>query len=191
MTTPKTIALGIALATLLQAAQGTSLYDPKTFQPQTSDLRPRRIGSLVTVLVYESASASSTANTSASRDAGIGLSVQTPSHDHQAGIDASNRMDGRGKTERQGKVLAQLTAVVTGVTAEGDLRIVGEQVLDINNERQQIRIEGTVRAQDVSDLNVVLSTRIANARISYSGQGDLADRQRPSWWQRFASLFGI
>jgi flagellar L-ring protein precursor FlgH len=36
-----------------------------------------------------------------------------------------------------------------------------------------------------------MSTRIANARISYAGQGDMADRQRPAWWQRFLSLFGV
>jgi flagellar L-ring protein precursor FlgH len=43
----------------------------------------------------------------------------------------------------------------------------------------------------VSDANVVLSTRIANAKISYAGQGDLADVQRPGWWQRFLTMFGL
>jgi flagellar L-ring protein precursor FlgH len=173
------------------ATAGDSLYRPDTYQPLTSDLRARRVGDLITVMVYESASASSTAKTTAARDANVDLDVQGTGKRWGAGVSASNQTDGRGRTEREGKVLAQITVSIRAIGERGDLTIAGEQVVDINNERQQISIEGQVRAQDVSDTNIVLSTRIANARIRYSGQGDLADKQRPAWWQRFLTLFGV
>lgn len=173
------------------ASATDSLYRPDTFQSLTSDLRARRVGDLITVMVYESASASSTANTSAGRDAGVGLDVQGTGKSWAAGINANNQMDGRGRTQREGKVLAQITVVIRAIGERGDLTISGEQLVDINNESQQISIEGQVRPQDVSDTNIVLSTRVANARIRYSGQGDLADKQRPAWWQRFLTLFGV
>jgi flagellar L-ring protein precursor FlgH len=173
------------------ATAGDSLYRPDTYQALTSDLRARRVGDLITVMVYESASASSTAKTTAARDANVDLDVQGNGKRWGAGIGASNQTDGRGRTEREGKVLAQITVSIRTIGERGELTIAGEQVVDINNERQQISIEGQVRAQDVSDTNVVLSTRIANARIRYSGQGDLADKQRPAWWQRFLTLFGV
>lgn len=185
----------LLLASAHSATAGDSLYRPNTYQALTSDLRPRRVGDLITVMVYESASASSTANTTAARDANVGLDV----HGNAPGsgkrwsgsINATNQTEGRGRTEREGKVLAQITVSIRAIGERGDLTIAGEQVVDINNERQHISIEGQVRAQDVSDTNVVLSTRIANARIRYSGQGDLSDKQRPAWWQRFLTLFGV
>jgi flagellar L-ring protein precursor FlgH len=84
-----------------------------------------------------------------------------------------------------------LTVTVKGVAENGDLLIAGEQLLEINNERQQIKVEGRVRPHDISDVNTVLSTRIADAKISYVGDGDLADRQRPSWWHRLLTWFGL
>lgn len=181
----------LALACASSAGAADSLYKPGAYQSLTSDLRARRVGDLITIMVYENASASSTANTSAGREAGVGLDVQLPGRGWAAGINASNQTDGRGRTQREGKVLAQLTVRIREIAENGDLFIAGEQLLDINNERQQISVEGQVRPQDVSDTNVVMSTRIANARIRYSGEGDLADKQRPAWWQRFLTLFGI
>ncbi|SFV16664.1 flagellar L-ring protein precursor FlgH [Pseudoduganella namucuonensis] len=172
-------------------AQATSLYQPATYQPYTSDLRPRRVGDLITVMVYESSSASSSANTSAGRDAAVGVEVHAAGRAHGAGAAANNQLDGRGRTERAGRVLAQITVAIREITESGDLIVAGEQLLEVNNEKQQIKVEGRVRAQDVSDANVVLSTRIANARISYAGEGDLSNIQRPAWWHRFLTLFGL
>lgn len=184
----------IAAAVLLGlagAADAGSLYKPGTFQPYTSDLRPRHVGDLITVMVYENASASTAANTSAGRDAGIGWETRLPGKSYSGALKTSNQMDGGGRTVREGRVLAQITVAIREITEHGDLVLAGEQVLDINDERQQIRLEGRVRARDVSDANVVLSTRIADARISYAGHGDLANAQRPAWWQRFLTLFGL
>lgn len=175
----------------VSAAQGTSLYQPSSYQAFTSDLRPRKVGDLITVMVYENASASTTANTSAGRDGAVALDLRGPGKHYGPAVKANNQMDGRGRTEREGRVLAQLTVAIREITPQGDLLIAGDQLLEVNNEKQQIHVEGRVRPQDVSDANVVLSTRIANARISYAGQGDLADLQRPGWWQRFLTLFGL
>jgi flagellar L-ring protein precursor FlgH len=181
----------LLLTAAMQVAGATSLYHPTTYQSYTSDLRPRRVGDLLTVMVYESASASTSADTTAGRDAGVGLEVQLPAKDHAAGIKTNNQMDGHGRTVREGRVLAQLTVAIRDITPQGILVVAGEQLLEVNNEKQQIKVEGQVRPQDVSDANVVLSTRIANARISYVGQGDLADVQKRAWWQRLLTMFGL
>lgn len=172
-------------------AAADNLYKPGTYQALTADVRARHPGDLITVMVYESASASSTADTSAGRDASVGFDIRGPGKSFAGGISTNNQTDGRGRTQREGKVLAQITVTVKEVSPNGDLLIAGEQMLEINNEKQQISVEGRIRPQDVAENNSVLSTRIANARIRYSGQGDLADRQRPAWWQRFVTLFGV
>jgi len=181
----------LLLLACAHSATAATLYKPGQFQSLTSDVRARKVGDLITVMVYENASASSTANTNVGRESGIGFDVQGTGKSWAAGINTTNQTDGRGRTQREGKVLAQITVTIRTIADNGDLHVAGDQVLEINNERQQIAVEGLIRPQDVSDTNVVLSTRIANARISYSGQGDLADKQRPAWWQRFLTLFGI
>ena len=181
----------LLLACLSLAAGATSLYTPATYQPLTSDLRMRKVGDLITVMVYESSSATSSANTSVGREADVGFDIRAPGKSYAGAVRANNSTDGRGQTVRAGRVLAQITVPIRSITAGGDLIIAGEQIVEINNEKQTIKLEGQVRPQDISDANIVLSTRVANAKIRYSGQGDLADKQRPAWWQRFLTLFGV
>lgn len=184
---------GLALLALaLQgAAMANSLYDPNGYQALTGDRKARRAGDLVTVLIFENASASTTADTSAGRDAGVSASASTTSRDWRAGIGTGNDFEGRGRTQRSGRVLGQLTVSVQEVLPNGDLVLAGIQELEINGEKQVMQLEGRVRAQDVSDANTVLSTRVADARISYAGDGVLAEHQKPGWWQRLLTLFGL
>ena len=103
----------------------------------------------------------------------------------------TNDFDGRGSTQRSGRVLGQLTVTVRGVQPNGDLLLEGVQELEINGEKQTIKLDGRVRSQDITDANTVLSTRVADARISLVGDGVLAERQKPSWWHRLVTWFGL
>jgi flagellar L-ring protein precursor FlgH len=179
---------GIAAAA---SAGADSLYKPGTFQPLTADLRARHVGDVLTIVVSENAAATSAADTSAGRAAAAAFDVAGPGKRLAGNIGTSNQLDGHGRTQREGRVLAQLTVTVRAVLPSGDLVVGGDQLVEINRESQRISVEGQVRAHDVSDQNTVLSSRLANARIRYAGQGDLSDRQRPAWWQHFLSLFGI
>ena len=167
-----------------------SLYQPATFQALTADHKAHKAGDLITVMIFENSSASSTANTSTGRDAKVGIDLVGTGKQAHLSAGANNQLDGRGRTQRQGQVLAQITVSVKQVLDNGDLIIGGEQLLEVNNEKQQIKLQGRVRAVDISDSNSVLSTRVADAKISYIGEGDLADRQKPSWWQRALTWFG-
>jgi flagellar L-ring protein precursor FlgH len=146
----------------------------------------------VTVVIHEAASASSTADTGANREAGVGLTLSGPQiGSRNLAIGSTNDFSGGGRTQRAGRLLAQLTVSVREVSANQDLWIAGEQQVEINGEKQIIRLEGRVRARDVNELNTVASSRIADARISFSGDGVVGDRQRPGWWQRLLHAFGL
>jgi flagellar L-ring protein precursor FlgH len=187
------VAVSVWLCAVLsvESVAAATLYQEAAYQSLTSDRKAHRMGDLLTVLVYENASASSTANTTATRDAQVGLGLAWNSNTRDGSVKSTNQLNGTGRTQREGRVLAQITVSVRSIADNGDLLIAGEQLLDVNNERQQIRVEGRVRPQDVSDVNTVLSTRIADARISYAGEGDIADRQRPSWWHKMLTWFGL
>jgi flagellar L-ring protein precursor FlgH len=95
------------------------------------------------------------------------------------------------RTQRAGRLLAQITVSVVALEPNGDLQIAGEQLLEVNNEKQMIRLEGHVRPQDIGENNAVVSNRIANASIHYVGDGVLAEGQRPGWITRVLTWMGL
>ena len=174
------------------AAHAQSLYDAATFRPLTADQKAFRVGDVVTVQVIENASAAANADTGSRRSNTLGGQViHAKSPAVRIGLETNGEFDGGGRTSRTGRLLAQLSVTVRELLPNGDLRLEGEQLLTINDEQQRINLEGRARPQDISDGNVVLSTRLSNARITYIGEGDLADRQRPAWWRKVLDWFGF
>lgn len=178
-------AAALVLASALAGAQG--LYREDSFRPLTADHRAYRVGDALTVLVVENASASASADTSTEKSAGIALSVTGPSTNKSASADLSERFNGEGRIQRSGRLLARLTVSVVSMESNGDLVIAGDQQIEVNAETQHIRLAGRVRPVDIGDDNTVLSSRIADARITYVGDGILGEKQRPGILSRILS----
>jgi flagellar L-ring protein precursor FlgH len=181
-----------ALSPVLVSAE--SLYRESTFQSMTADHRAYRVGDALTVLVVENSSAASSADTTTNKSAGLGVSVQgvngaTPNRTYA--LNLNENFAGSGKIQRSGKLLAQLTVTVKAIAPNGDLIVAGNQILEVNDEKQNIVLEGRVRPVDVSESNTVVSTRLADAKISYVGDGILGEKQHPGILTRILSWLGI
>lgn len=96
----------------------------------------------------------------------------------------TNDYDGKGNTERKSDVKATISARVIDKTMDGNLVIRGYQEVRVNNETQTLILSGIIRPSDISADNSVLSSRVADARIEYSGQGVIGDKQQPGWLAR-------
>lgn len=184
-------ALALLLALAGGAAHADDLYNEKTYRPLASDKRAHLPGDVLTVMIVENSSALTSADTQLQRSNTIGVQAGTKTRNESLAIAANNKFDGGGTVQRAGRLLAQMSVTIIGVAPNGDLVVAGEQTLEINADRQKIRVEGRVRPLDVSDQNTVFSYRLADARISYIGDGDLAARQRPGLWSRFFTWVGI
>lgn len=138
--------------------------------------------------MVENSSASATAGTTTDKntDAAVRLTSPHRRQGYSLGIDDS--FDGNGKVARTGRLLAQLSVVVIGVEANGDLKVKGDQVLEFNGEKQTINLEGRVRPIDIGEGNTVTSNRVANAHITYVGDGVLAENQNKGWLTKFITL---
>jgi flagellar L-ring protein precursor FlgH len=180
------VLLGISGVTLAQ-----SLYQADGFRGLTSDRRAFRPGDALTVLLVETTSASATADTATDRKAAVGVGARSNNSDRSLNIDLNDEFSARGRVQRTGRLVGQITVVVQEIDANGQLVIRGEQVLEVNNEKQEIRVEGRVRPVDVTDTNTVLSTRIAEARVIYLGRGVLGDRSQPGAITRFLNWMGL
>jgi len=189
----KTITSFVAAALLAgaQCAGARSLYNETSYVPLVSDHRARHVGDVLMVLVYETSSATTTADAALQRRSDFGVTASLDQRAHRAALGASNQFDGGGTVHRSGRLLAQLTVRVVGLEPNGDLLIAGEQNVEINSDSQRFNLEGRVRAVDIASNNTVLSNRIADARISYVGDGDLADRQRPGLWTKVMTWLGF
>lgn len=185
----------ISLALVALAAAGPlhaqSLYNEATFTPLVADHRARQPGDVLTVLVYETSSATTSADTAMQRRNEFSVGASWDRHNHRAALGTSNVFDGGGTVRRSGRLLAQLTVTVTGIAENGDLLVAGEQNVEINSDMQHFSLEGRVRPIDITNNNTVLSNRIADARINYLGDGELAERQRPGFWSKVMTWLGF
>ncbi len=190
----RSLRLLVSLLSLFAAgAAAEGLYREASFRSLTSDHRAYRPGDVLTVLVLENASASASANTTTEKRGGIGVSVVAiPSaRDRNVAIDLNEDFAGKGSINRSGRVLAQLSVTVIALAPNGDMIVAGKQLIEVNDERQSIALEGRVRPVDVGESNTVLSSRIADAKITYVGDGVLAEKQRPGILTRILSWLGI
>ena len=182
----------IAVMLLLPAlGAAESLYNEASYRPLTSDQRAYREGDVLTVLIVENSSASTTADTTTNKRGGVGISIGTTTRQEKGSVDINEDFSGKGRIQRSGRLLAQLSVTVVAVLENGDLQIQGSQLIEVNQEKQHIQLAGRVRPSDITEGNAVLSTRIADAKIVYVGDGLLGEKQRPGILTRFLSWLGI
>jgi flagellar L-ring protein precursor FlgH len=140
---------------------------------------------ILTVIIVESAKAGSESGTSTNKKNNISLQAQAGtgalSFLPAMGASAGNGVDYGGKagTTRSGNLVAKISARVVKVLDNGNLVIDGSKVVEINDEKEIIKISGIVRPQDIEANNTIYSYNIADAQITYSGKGVVHTGERP------------
>jgi flagellar L-ring protein precursor FlgH len=156
------------------------------------DRRAAKVGDIVTLVIVENSSASNSADLSSEKSYsanGSVSSVNTP-RTYGGQLRLGDESEGRGRLQRSGRLAAQLSVRVYEVLPNGDLLVRGGQEINLNGEKTRIAVEGLLRPTDIMSGNVALSTRLANARIEYDGDGYLSDRARPGLLARIVNWFG-
>lgn len=161
----------------------------------TDDFKARRKGDIITIVISETASASKEASTDTSRGSTINAGMPNFMGLENTGFLKNNLGDlsklinanvestyqGSGSTSRKENLNATITARVVEVIPNGNLMIEGRRNVKVNDEDQEIVLEGIVRPRDIAADNTVNSIYVADAKITYSGRGIISDRQRPGW----------
>lgn len=146
-----------------------------------TDQRGVTVGDLITVIIVEETQARSTAQTTTGKSGEVGIGPGRGLLDFipLMGVDGGDSMTASGTTTRGGSITAKLTAKVTEVFPNGNLAIEGRQKISVNGEEQEVLLTGVIRAADISADNTILSTYVADASITYKGQGALGAKQKP------------
>jgi len=183
---------------------GGSIYQASHDVRLFEDVKARRIGDTLTVVLRERTSASKSAKTSADKNQETtidnptffgalpefnlpGLIPLDSNRDNtlEQRLSAEREFEGEAESSQSNSLTGEITVTIADVLPNGNLVVRGEKWLTLNQGEEFIQISGIVRPQDVGTDNRILSTQIGDARITYSGQGMLADTNKMGWLARF------
>jgi len=151
-----------------------------------SDVKARRIGDVLSVIISENNSATNTSRTtttkqnkaSAKGDATTGaLGGLFPGVG--GSLDIKNQYSGQGGTLRNNQFTSRMSVKVVELMPNGNMVIEGTKTVEINSEIEVITLSGTVKPADVSSSNTIYSHQIANAKLTYKGKGSSQTGHRP------------
>ena len=174
-----------------------SLYSPNSSLVLFTDLKAKRVGDILTVTLRERTSSSKSSNIEVTKDNDVSISPaaasgtilgSTPSLGSlglTTGLIGEREFTGEAEADQSNQLSGEITVTVTNVMPNGNLIVRGEKWITLNRGDEYIRISGMVRQEDISPDNIVMSNKIADARITYSGTGDFADSQDMGWLTRF------
>lgn len=191
-------ALEIFRPTLAQSApmapaNGSIFQASYGYSALTEGNRAARVGDILTILLVEQTFASKQASADTKRDGSIGLVPPVTGPFSLLSADklkasGGSSFKGDGKAQQSNQLSGEVTVTVAEVYPNGVLRVTGEKQVTLNRGDEFVRITGLVRPADISIDNRVLSTRVADARITYSGKGEIARASRQGWLSRFFSI---
>ena len=165
-------------------------YDMRLFE----DLTAKRVGDILTVKLKESTQAKKKSDLDVEKDNSVSatapiLSGIDPSFifdkDISAKIASGYKFEGEGEANQSNELSGDITVTVVAVYPNGNLKIRGEKRVTLNDGNEYIRLSGIVRPIDIDESNVILSTKVADATIMYTGDGTLADASKMGWFARF------
>ncbi|WP_070344378.1 flagellar basal body L-ring protein FlgH [Pseudomonas aeruginosa] len=186
--------------TPLPAAQNNgAIYQAGFEQNLYDDRKAFRVGDIITITLNEKTQASKKANSDIQKDSktkvgltslfGSGMTTNNPigGGDLSLSAEYGGSRDAKGDSQagQSNSLTGSITVTVAEVLPNGILSVRGEKWMTLNTGNELVRIAGLVRADDIATDNTVSSTRVADARITYSGTGAFADASQPGWLDRF------
>ncbi|HCF0004639.1 TPA: flagellar basal body L-ring protein FlgH [Pseudomonas aeruginosa] len=186
--------------TPLPAAQNNgAIYQAGFEQNLYDDRKAFRVGDIITITLNEKTQASKKASSDIQKDSktkmgltslfGSGITTNNPigGGDLSLSAEYGGSRDAKGDSQagQSNSLTGSITVTVAEVLPNGILSVRGEKWMTLNTGNELVRIAGLVRADDIATDNTVSSTRVADARITYSGTGAFADASQPGWLDRF------
>lgn len=171
-----------------------SLFQAGRARDLFQDARARNVGDILTVTLQEATQASKAATSGSSKQSDVNITPFTIGGESPSLLgrplsfstgDNTRSFTGSGSANQSNSLTGNITVMVTERLPGGVLRIAGEKWLELNQGKEYIRLTGLIRPDDINPDNTIVSTRIADARIAYSGSGPIGNANRPGWLARF------
>jgi flagellar L-ring protein precursor FlgH len=174
-------------------ASGT-IFNPAGSFDLFMDLRARAVGDILTIQLVERTDASKQSSSSAAKDSSVETAVplfagKVPTANGLPFLSneatGTRSFDGKADASQSNSLDGSITVTVAERLPNGNLLVRGEKLININQGEEYIRLQGIIRPVDIGPKNSIPSTKVADAKISYSGKGHLADSNKPGILTRF------
>lgn len=96
-------------------------------------------------------------------------------------LSSASTSRGQGSIARNEKISLKVAVMIIRRLTNGNLVIAGRQEVKVNNELRELRVAGIIRPVDVDMSNAIPYEKIAEARISYGGKGQISRVQTPRY----------
>jgi len=178
-----------------QQLSGGSLFSTSNEMLLYEDKKANRIGDIITIELTEVTDATKKADTKTKKESDVQLDnpliagrnyvFNSGQSSFETSLGMENEFRGESESKQSNKLNGTISVTVQNVLPNGNLVVRGEKWITLNQGDEFIRVSGILRPQDISAENTAMSSRLANARIQYSGKGALADSNSQGWLARF------
>ena len=179
-------------------AESGAIWNTSRSMTLFDDLKARQVGDTLTIRLAERTQASKSASTDASRESNIELpsptllgGTVTRNGDDilNNDVESTQEFTGEGTSSQSNRLDGSITVTVAEVLPNGNLYVRGEKWLTLNQGEEYVQVAGIVRPSDISADNSVPSFKVADARITYSGNGVVGDANKPGLLARLFLKF--
>ena len=155
--------------------------------------RHGKVGDPLTIVLVERTIASKSSGSNLDSKGSFGLSPPTTGalslfSQSDATLGGNRGFKGTGTADQANALSGEISVTVAQVYPNGTMLVQGEKRVTLNRGDEFLQIKGIVRSADIGPDNRVASTRVADARISYTGKGDVARASRQGWLSRFFQI---
>ncbi len=183
----------VSASTVLPAANKGGIYQPGYSRSLFEDRKAARVGDIITIILSERTQSTKTADTEITKentisiDSGVVLGDVPSFGDYglNTNVNQSRESTGESQSDQSNSLNGSIAVTIAEILPNGLMMVRGEKWMTLNRGEEFIRVRGLVRPEDVQPDNTVLSTRLADARITYSGTGELANANKQGWGARF------
>jgi flagellar L-ring protein precursor FlgH len=181
-----------------------AIFDARNNISLFEDYRARRVGDILTVRLEEQTDAEKESETTVSKNNNTSIANPTifgaqpqfslpsqlplnnTSNNNLAfGFGSETDFEGEGESEQNNLLSGNISVSVVEVLPNGNMIVRGEKVITINQGNEYIRLSGMISPRDIEADNSISSVRIADAQISYVGDGPTQDANVMGWLSRF------
>lgn len=178
-----------------QMVSGGSLFSTSNEMLLYQDQKANRVGDIITIQLTEVTDATKKADTKTKKESDVSLAnpllagrnyvFNSGQASFETDIQSANEFRGEAESKQSNSLNGTISVTVQSVLPNGNLVVRGEKWITLNQGDEFIRLSGILRPDDVSSQNTASSSRLANARIQYSGKGAVADANAQGWLARF------
>lgn len=175
-------------------ANGSIFQTAVGYTPLTSGARATTVGDIITIVLVERTQATKSNSADTSRSGSLGLTPPSTGvlsklfSASDVTMGGQNSFTGKGGATQSNALSGEITVTIAAVYPNGTMLVKGEKALTLNRGDEFIQISGLVRQADITPDNRIASTRVADAKIIYTGKGEIARASRQGWLQRFFSM---